>query len=242
MANHVHEALRDFFSIVPVEQRTADTLVTLLQKKWRRYRIGFRDRLEERRWYEKAVSQLRGFLLQQELTVQPFMLEAPIEAEITTGLVLRGRVDRVDKESSGSLHIIDYKTGKPPEQPDWTQLQLLALILSRRFPYPVNKLSLHYLSPGTIKTTELHGEELQRAAWDLLRTARSIAREKHYTATAGPHCFNCDFLQICPAKGKAYEQDIEGDFELWRDSLANLTAQAPASHSSNPPLVEPPIC
>jgi RecB family exonuclease len=39
------------------------------------------------------------------------MIEEMIEAEISTSLILRGRIKLVDKEPDGTLHIIDYKTG-----------------------------------------------------------------------------------------------------------------------------------
>jgi ATP-dependent helicase/nuclease subunit B len=62
----------------------------------------------------------------------------PLAAEATgetplAGIVVQGRVDRIDRLPDGGLAIIDYKTGQPPSQKSVTegfalQLGLLALI------------------------------------------------------------------------------------------------------------------
>ena len=108
MGNHVHATLRDFLSLQPIGLRTEVTIEELLRRNWQRYRLGFRDRHDELRWAEKALAQLRTFVCTQDVNVQPIMIEASMGAEISAGLVLRGRVDRVDRQPDGSLHIIDY--------------------------------------------------------------------------------------------------------------------------------------
>jgi len=220
MANHVHATLRDLLSAVPVEDRTRETAEKLLRKNWQQCRVGFKNRADEKRWGEKALAELSRFLSEQDVAVHPLMLEAWVEAEITPGLILHGRVDRVDREADGSLHIIDYKTGNMPRQTDWLQLYLYALILSRRLPYPVTKISFHYLSSGISQTAELNTDQLEQAAWDLLVIAGEIGREKAYRPTPGQACGRCDFVPICAAKQAGYEVSVEGDFELWRDCVS----------------------
>jgi len=111
MANHIHATLKDFLSLQPVALRTEATIEELLRRNWQRYRLGFRDRNDELRWAEKALAQLRAFVSTQDVNIEPLMMEELVEAEISAGLVLRGRIDRLDRESDGSLHLIDYKTG-----------------------------------------------------------------------------------------------------------------------------------
>jgi putative RecB family exonuclease len=145
------------------------------------------------------------------------MLETPIEAEITPGLILRGRVDRVDKEPDGSLHIIDYKTGVLPENIDWTQLELHSLALSRSTTYSVSRVSYLYLLPGTLESRQLDGKSLDKTTWELLRIAKEIRAEKSYPPNPGPACAGCDFAPICPAKHEGYVKIGEVDLPLWRD-------------------------
>jgi len=174
MANHVHATLHDLLSVVPLQNRTLETAERLLEKNWQRYRVGFRNRADEKRWAQRALDEVTRFVQEQDLTVTPVMLEKPIEAEITTGLVLRGRVDRVDRQPDASLHVIDYKTGILPANIDWTQLELHALTLSRGGDGPVSEVSYLYLLTGTVHTRQLDRKALDQAAWELLRIAGEI--------------------------------------------------------------------
>ena len=217
MANHVHATLHDLLSVVPLQNRTLETAERLLEKNWQRYRVGFRNRADEKRWAQRALDEVTRFVQEQDLTVTPVMLEKPIEAEITTGLVLRGRVDRVDRQPDASLHVIDYKTGILPANIDWTQLELHALTLSRGGDGPVSEVSYLYLLTGTVHTRQLDRKALDQAAWELLRIAGEIRSEKDYPPQPGSACGGCDFAVICPAKDKGYVKMGEVDLPLWRD-------------------------
>ena len=218
MANHVHDTLRDFMTIVPVHRRNTETIERLLRKNWRRYRVGFRGKADELRWQEKALGQVRSFVAANDVAVTPFLVEASLESEITPGLILRGRMDRVDREENGSLHIIDYKTGNMPATDDWTQLWLYALALSRNSSRPVRRLSYYYLGVGSVRSTRCGDEDLDKARWDLLTLAERLLREKRYRPRPGPWCRDCDFKVICP-KGDGSEEPSgsDGQLELWRD-------------------------
>ena len=101
MANHVHATLKEFLSLQPIGLRTTATAEELLRKNWRRYRLGFRDKDDELQWVEKALAQLRSFVNNQDVGAQPIMMEAMVESEISPGVVLRGRIDRVDQDRPG---------------------------------------------------------------------------------------------------------------------------------------------
>lgn len=218
MGNHVHATLRDFLTLLPPEHRNTETIEGLLRKNWGRYRIGFRDRKDERRWAEKALAQVRAFVLNHDVTVRPLMVEETIEVEVTRGLILRGRVDRVDRQPDGSLHIIDYKTGNVPSEIDWTQLELHALILSRRLAWPVRRLSYLYLGPSLLESVDISGDKLDGVRWELLGVARKVRRETRYLPHAGPWCGSCDFRSICPKSAPVEPvAGTEGQLELWDD-------------------------
>jgi putative RecB family exonuclease len=226
MANHVHDTLRDFLTRVPPEDRTAETIEKLLLKNWKRYRVGFRGKADELRWADKAMAQVRAFVAANDVSVTPYMVEASLESEVTPGLILRGRIDRVDRREDNSLHIIDYKTGNMPEHSDWTQLRLYALALCRNSPHPVRKLSYYYLGVGTIESVACGGEDLEVAQWDLLTTAARVLKEKRYRPRQGSWCRNCDFKAICP-RGDATEEAADADNgqldllrELWDEAGA----------------------
>lgn len=202
MGNHVHDTLREFLTVVPLERRNMDTMTALLRRKWRRYRVGFRGPEDERRWAEKALGQLASFVTAHDLQVRPYLVEASLETRITTSLLLQARIDRVDLGADGTLHVIDYKTGNTPESSDWTQLRLNSLVLSRRSPYPVTQASFIYLSSGTMDTAAISQAVLDQARWDLLRTARAIGAEKRFGPHPGAVCRRCDFRPICPERAR----------------------------------------
>ncbi len=216
MANHVHAALRDFLSRVPPQQRTLDTLEGLLRDKWRLSRVGFRNEADEQRWAHKALAQLRAYMEKWDVTVTPLMVEKGLVARLSPGITLYARVDRVDREADGTLHIVDYKTGVRPEETDWTQLHLQALVLSRRLSAPVGRASFLYLGPSAMDTTDISQEVLDSALWGLLNTARKVRQESKYRATKGPWCAYCDFTPLCATEGQvALPSAPEGQMELW---------------------------
>jgi RecB family exonuclease len=195
---------------VPLEQRNCETVVKLLRKNWRRYRMGFKGQEDERRWAEKALKQLSSFVTSHDVRIRPYLVEASFEREITPGLVLHGRIDRVDLQADRTLHIIDYKTGNTPESSDWTQLYLNALVLSRKTPYPVSRVSFIYLSSGLVDTTPIEGSVLDKARWDLLLTARTIGSGKGFRPQPGVGCRSCDFRPICPERMKRGKKETAG--------------------------------
>ena len=202
MGNHVHDTLKEFMTTVPLDERNMETMVRLLRKNWRRYRIGFRGQEDERRWAEKALRQLSSFVTGHDIRIRPYLVEAWFETEITPGLVLHSRTDRVDLQADRTLHVIDYKTGNTPETSDWTQLYLNALVLSRKMPYPVSKASFIYLSSGLVDTARIEGAVLDKARWDLLLTARTIGCGRSFRPQPGVGCRRCDFKPICPVRVK----------------------------------------
>ena len=214
-----HAALKEFLSLQPVRLRTTATAEELLRKNWQRYHLGFRDKDDELRWVEKAMAQLRSFISNQDVGAQPIMMEELVEAEINTGLVLRGRIDRVDKQPDGSLHIIDYKTGNKAGEIDWEQLELHALILSKRLTWPVSKISYLYLGNSTMKSTAISVDDLRQVHWRVLTTANKIRQEKEFHPSPSPWCGNCDFISICPGKPESDPVATASDqLEFWDDS------------------------
>lgn len=223
MANHVHTTLKDFLSLQPVGLRTSATMEELSRRNWQRYRLGFRDKDDEFRWAEKALAQLRAFVSTQDISVQPIMMEELVEVEISAGLILRGRIDRVDKQPDGSLHLIDYKTGNVADEIDWEQLELHALILSKRLPWPISKISYLYLGNSLMQSITMSADDLHQVHWYVLNTAAKIRQERHFHPKLGPWCAKCDFTCICPSKLEAEPIGMASNqLEFWDDSGHDL--------------------
>jgi RecB family exonuclease len=200
MGEHAHGALRDLFSL-PVEERSEDRLIQLMRERWRKNREGFADLAEEKLYGEKATAQLRRFAQREDLTAEPLAVEDFHKVEVDERLALLGRIDRVDRDGLG-LHIIDYKTGAPRET-DPLQLQMYALIVTRKFdPAPI-RASYHYLESGEWTTQAATEETMALALEDVRQQVAVIVAEREHPASPGPLCGYCDFLEIC-REGKGF--------------------------------------
>jgi putative RecB family exonuclease len=205
MGDHIHAALKDFLSVVPAAERNLPRLENLLREKWRRNRKGFIDKDDEKKWGEKALNQLRWFAQNQDVTIIPFMTEKNHRIELADNIILKGRIDRVDREPDGGLHIIDYKTGKMPSEINQLQLHIYALILSKQQQSQLKKASYLYLAACKWRTIELDEQCLAEATSYVIDMADRICREREYPAKPNVFCWNCDFLEICPRKEEAAE-------------------------------------
>ena len=67
--------------------------------------------------------------------LEPAERELRVETTLDDGLVLRGYVDRLDRNAAGDTRVVDYKTGKAPgegyEQKALFQMRFYALVLWR---------------------------------------------------------------------------------------------------------------
>ncbi|HLB62485.1 MAG TPA: ATP-dependent DNA helicase [Actinomycetota bacterium] len=116
------------------------------------------------------------------------------------GFFVGGRIDAIYERARGGWEVVDYKTGRRPEDDPLAglQLDLYALACAEVWGKMPEELTLTYLYLAS-------GEEATRPAGDLEETRarvvdalRAIAAE-HFDPTPGPQCRWCDFLPFCDA-------------------------------------------
>jgi putative RecB family exonuclease len=196
----VHAALHDFFRHVPPSERDEERLITILDEKWlalARFPAATRESLRER-----AEAQLRLFAREEDLSVQPLALESPFQVPLSEGVALTGRVDRIDQEADGALHIIDYKTGPRPEEPDVEQLHLYAIMVARTLTGPLRRASYYYLELGEVLSISPDRQELEGVARRALAAAEEMVAETEYPATIGRHCAGCPYPFLCSERDR----------------------------------------
>jgi putative RecB family exonuclease len=110
--NAVHDALNRFYGL-PQEERRPENLERALRSVWCEHRKPdtFSGRDEERTFGLQALEMLRRFGEQNDLAARPLAREQWVSAEID-GVVLFGKIDRVDRGPGGGLVLTDYKTGR----------------------------------------------------------------------------------------------------------------------------------
>jgi putative RecB family exonuclease len=145
----------------------------------------------------QARLQLRRFAETWDLAAQPLGVEPYFQVEAAPGITLFGRVDRIDEEPDGSLHLIDYKTGADADEVDARQLRLYAIMAEQSLGKPVTGLSFWYLNDGHAQDFEFTDEDRRTSRAELLVAVDKMEQTTDFPANIGTHCVRCPYLHAC---------------------------------------------
>lgn len=207
----VHNVLCDFFGKLSRERRDRKRLVAMFEERWaalspRYLRMEGVDELHDR-----SLSALRQFAQREDLGAEPFQVEAYVQVRIAPEVMLFGRMDRIDEEPDGSLHVIDYKTGSHPGDVDASQLHLYAIMIESKLERTVSRASFWYLDGGSVWTTELAPADKEQALAGALAAVEDMQREREFEPTIAPHCAGCPYLYACAVRDEiAQRRRAEG--------------------------------
>lgn len=207
----VHRVLCDFFSKIPREERTEERLLRMFEEGWDALAPSYKRVLGVDELHSAAVSQLRNFAGTFDLSAEPYAVEAYLQVDVAPGVTLFGRMDRIDEEPDGTLHIIDYKTGTQPDEIDTKQLLLYAIMVEQNLMRTVSKASFWYLDDGQVWTTDLEEADKRRAFDEMLAAVREMEQISEFPPTIGPHCVHCPYLKGCEFREEiAARREAEG--------------------------------
>ncbi|MFR9803400.1 RecB family exonuclease [Pseudonocardia sp. RS010] len=159
-------------------------------------------------WLASAESLLDTyFALEDPRSVEPQSRELLVETELSSGVPLRGYLDRLDVDGEGGLRIVDYKTGAAPREAAEAralfQMKFYALALLELRGAVPEQLRLVYLGAGGEELTyRPEAGELRRfqrileAIWAAIREAD---RTGDFRPRRGPGCGWCAHRGLCPA-------------------------------------------
>ena len=164
---------------------------------------------EETAWGVESLKLLANyFSIEDPALVDPFDREMDMTEDLD-GIVIRGILDRIDRDDDDRLIITDYKTGKaPPERyalPAFFALKIYALLIRRRTGETPKELRLLYLNGPTLYRLAIDDRQLDamdsqlRALWTAIDKAIASGR---YPPRPGRLCDWCSFQDICPAFAK----------------------------------------
>lgn len=214
----VHAVLERLFD-APAGERTAPRAKSLIPSQWDRLReakpelteLFAGDERGERlaRWLadaEKLVE--RWFTLEDPTRLEPAERELFVQAELDSGLKLRGIIDRVDVAPTGEVRIVDYKTGKAP-RPEYSegalfQMKFYALVVWRLKGVVPRRLQLVYLGSGDVITYDPRTEDLEQverklhALWEAITLATETG---DWRPRPTKLCGWCDHQAVCPEFG-----------------------------------------
>jgi RecB family exonuclease len=222
----VHAVLEELFQVPPA-QRTLEYASEMVASAWQTL-ISNRPetmtvitgKVTENGLLEDAKVLLAGyFQLERPQNLKPFRCEGNVQATLTSGLRLRGIIDRIDQAPNGALRVIDYKTGKAPSNrfidEALFQMRFYALLLQETESLPA-RMQLLYLKSGQVLTLDPTKEDINafeneiNLLWENIKTDLNTDGFKPKT---GPLCNWCDFKPICPAFGGETERADPADLE-----------------------------
>jgi len=139
-------------------------------------------------------------------------VEVPFSVEVTGQSVVRGRVDRLERDGQGRLVVVDLKTGKSAPSADQVEAhaqlgvyQLAVALGGFGKPTEPGGAALVQLGGTAIKAREQRQAPLRAAANP--RWARELVEEVSrgmsgavFHATPGPTCRACPVRTSCPAR------------------------------------------
>ncbi|AMW15239.1 recombinase RecB [Streptomyces qaidamensis] len=214
----VHAVLERLFD-APAAGRTPPRAKSLVPGQWDRLRETRPEVVElfaddpqgERlaRWLGEAEQLVeRWFTLEDPSRLEPAERELFVEAELESGLRLRGIIDRVDVAPTGEVRIVDYKTGKAP-RPEYSegalfQMKFYALVVWRLKNVVPRRLQLVYLGSGQVLTYDPVLADLERverkllALWEAIRLATETG---DWRPRPTKLCGWCDHQAHCPEFG-----------------------------------------
>lgn len=147
------------------------------------------------------------FALEDPRSFEPQSRELLVETELSSGVPLRGYLDRLDVDAEGGLRIVDYKTGAAPREASEAralfQMKFYALALLELRGTVPEQLRLVYLGEGGEELTyRPEAGELRRfqrileAIWAAIREAD---RTGDFRPRRGRGCDWCAHRALCPA-------------------------------------------
>jgi putative RecB family exonuclease len=213
----VHTVLERLFAL-PAASRLPDRAHALLGPAWTdllaaRPEFGqlFKgpDDPELAEWLGRASEMLDGYFgLEDPTRLEPEACELLVEAELDSGVLLRGYIDRLDVAPTGEIRVVDYKTGAAPreigEAKALFQMKFYALVLWRLRGVVPRQLRLMYLADRQSLGYTPDEAELRRfertleAIWHAILRA---GRTGDFRPSPSRLCDYCDHKSRCPPFG-----------------------------------------
>lgn len=162
--------------------------------------------------YESLLREIKSLVLRDFEAEDPTDVNAlATELKLETRLgdtILRGVIDRLDRNRDGTLTVTDYKTGKMPDQVQeierLTGVYFYALLCEQVLGERPTRVQLIYLKDAT-RIISVPTEQVLRgltsktqAIW---RAVCSACEKEDFRPRPSRLCKFCCYQELCPAKG-----------------------------------------
>ncbi|PXY22428.1 RecB family exonuclease [Prauserella muralis] len=213
----VHSVLERLFAL-PREQRLPERAKELLEPVWTELASDCPewtdlfegdDDGEVESWLRSAGELVDAYFgLEDPRRLEPEACELHVETELSSGVLLRGYIDRLDVAPTGEIRVVDYKTGAAPRQigeaKAMFQMKFYAVVLWRLRGVVPRQLKLMYLTDGQALAYTPDEAELVRfertleAIWQAILKA---GRTGDFRPNPSKLCGWCSHQARCPSFG-----------------------------------------
>jgi len=201
----IHKTLESFYrKFFNNRNLSLENLLQDYKKNW--IPVGYVSSIQEKRMKKEGEEMLKKYFSNyHHPTLKIIFLEKKFKIKLTPTINLIGKIDRIDKLNNSKIELIDYKTGKKPEEKEIKksiQLGIYALVAKDKNFLNASlskiKLSFFYLQFNEKISFKLKNKDLKNIQEKILETIDKI-NQSSFNPKVGPWCDFCPFKILCTA-------------------------------------------
>ena len=197
----MHLALGNYFEAIRVGRpRTPQQLLEVFEQALAE--LPFDDQHQRELYLKLGREQLAAFCESSAAAPVPQVLSTEKTFQFSVqGMLVKGRIDRLDRIDGQRVAIVDYKTGTPKTDVDARrslQLSIYALAARELWGYVPERLVFYNLESSDEVSASRDERELRAAQERIAEVAHKMAAGQ-FDPTPGFHCRSCQFRAMCPA-------------------------------------------
>lgn len=201
----IHQTLQKFYSLFKSGDRPdVKTLLKLYEESW--IPIGYMTKSHEAKMKKEGEKILKEFFQRYHpRNLKIIDLEKWFKIKIADDIFINGKIDRVDLKENNVLEIVDYKTGKKPNEKELKnslQLAIYTLAAQDRGLYhkKVDNIvtTFYFLTENDKFSMKKTAAELEAVKKEIKTVADKI-KQGNFAPHTGPWCGFCPFKINCEA-------------------------------------------
>jgi len=201
----IHKTLQSFYQqFIKNKDIGEDEMLQIYENNW--LPLGYSSLSHQSRMKEEGIKILKNYFSKfHNQNIKVIDLEKFFKIKITNDTSIVGKIDRVDSKDNNEIEIIDYKTGKKPDDKTLNksfQLSIYALAATDQGLYKkkINQvhLSFYYLNSSEKISIKKTAEDLTKVKDDIIKKV-DLIKNSNFDPHVGKWCDFCPFRMICEA-------------------------------------------
>ncbi len=201
----IHKSLQRFYEEFLINKSIGiERLLEIYRASWTP--IGYSSASHQERMKKEGKEMLKKYFTTYHDGKTPIIgLEKLFKIRFGENTFITGKIDRVNQTADGGIEIVDYKTGKKPDDKELKkslQLSMYALAATDKGLYgkELDKVTLtfYYLQGMEKISMKRTTHEIEEVKDSVAKTIEEI-RTSTFTPKVGPWCNFCSYKLICEA-------------------------------------------